>query len=124
MRPFEIIAVTLAGLSTTAFAQIVQPTCSEGGGTFKCSDAAAACELITTDPIRFDYGTTSMKIAGSGSADVWLTRSADSSTLGDMNGLCKQVVAGCCKNVTTDSISKSKIAFMKGEIGSLQIVPA
>ena len=110
----------LVALATGTFAQA--PQCNQPSAFFSCSDASQACNSVTQNDISLSLGQTAKQIGGFGSAQVWLTRAASSTTEGNMNEVCFQIVAACC----TGNTGSKSTAPLPGDdqTGSVQIIPS
>ncbi|TDL24290.1 hypothetical protein BD410DRAFT_116008 [Rickenella mellea] len=100
----------------------VAQQCNQGGSSFSCKDAQAACNTVKAIPIPFGLGETNKQIGVSGSVQVWLMRVASSGTEDNMNELCNEIIQSCCNDQS--KMQKSSIALQPGEEGSVQIFSA
>jgi hypothetical protein len=115
-----LLAASTAVSATPLEGRDGQPQCSQGSGTYKCSDAQTACNGVSRDNIGFPKFKGSLMVSEFGTAQVWLGRAITSASKGDMNALCNQIVATCC---TGETGTKSTVAFPAGEKGLVSIVP-
>lgn len=113
------LLIFLLSLLISTIAQNVN--CGSGGDNFPilCTDAQKACDTVQTKDVTLGAGETTKSIGGFGTAQVYLTRAKTSSTHGDLNALCNQIVSICCFGVK--SINNSQAALQIGQQGSVQI---